>query len=363
MTDTITALRIPPFYCPILPAVHKNASDINAAGLDWMSRFGAFRTQAQWERYVSADPGMLPAQVMPRAPKGPALQASANLLFWLWAFDDFECDEADGEASAGDLVQLLCGLGRIAEAPLGRLAANPFAAALADLRSALAQVATPVQLARWSSAMHAYFLANTAAAVQNARGVVPDLNTYVTLRIHSGAVKPMLMLLDVADGYELPAWQMEHADLWALNEMVCTLVGWDNDLMTYHKEVLRGGADHNLVTVLQHAYGYSVQEAVSDAVAIRDRVLCLFLRLRDHVANGADPNLLRYLAGLSSWVRGHLDWGLSTARYLNPENPADLPGDFADAPHDDGDEPLPIPSIAWWWGQLPRARQALADVA
>lgn len=361
--NVITALRIPAFYCPIEPAIHQRAGDINAAGLDWMSRFGAFPTQSQWDRYVSAQPGMLPAQVMPRAPKGPALQAAANLLFWLWAFDDLECDEADMDSSAGDLVLQLCGLGRIGEAPVGRLAANPFAAALADLRSQLAQVATPVQLARWSSAMQAYFLANTAIAIQSARGIVPDLDTYVTLRIHSGAVKPTLMLLDVADGYELPAAQLEHPAIWALNEMVCTIVGWDNDLLTYHKEVLRGGSDHNLVTVLQHAYGYPADEAVSQAVAMRDRVLCLFLRLRDHVADGADLNLRRYLAGLSSWVRGHLDWGMATTRYRNPENPADLPGEFADAPPDDGGEPLPIPSVAWWWGQLPRADQAVADVA
>ncbi len=363
MMSTVTAPKIPAFYCPIQPAIHHSAGDINAAGLDWMSRFGAFRTESQWERYVSADPGMLPAQVMPRAPKGPALQAAANLLFWLWAFDDLECDEADGENSAGDLVQQLCSLGRITEAPLGKFAANPFAAALTDLRSQLAQVASGVQVARWSSAMHAYFLANTAAAIQSSHGVVPDLNTYVTLRIHSGAVKPTLMLLDVADGYELPASQMEHPNIWALNEMVCSIVGWDNDLMTYHKEVLRGGADHNLVTVLQRTYGYSDDDAVSDALVMRDRVLCLFLRLRDHVANGADPNLLRYLSGLSSWVRGHLDWGLSTARYVNPENPADLPSEFVDAPYDDGDEPLPIPSIAWWWGQLPRASRVPACLA
>src|SRR5260370_21974625 len=229
---------------------------------------------------------MLPAQVRPRAPNGPALKAAANLLFWLWAFDDLECDEADMDSSAGDLVLQLCGLGRIGEAPVGRLAANPFAAALADLHSQLAQVATPVQLAGWSSAMQAYFLANTAIAIQSARGIVPDLDTYVTLRIHSGAVKPTLMLLDVADGYELPAAQLEHPAIWALNEMVCTIVGWDNDLLTYHKEVLRRGSDHNLVTLPQHAYGYPAGQGVSQAGAMPDPVLCLFPCLPDPVADG-----------------------------------------------------------------------------
>jgi selina-4(15),7(11)-diene synthase len=87
------------------------------------------------------------------------------------------------------------------------------------------------------------------------------------------------------------------------------------------------------------------------------------LPVHPHVASDADPQLLRYLSGLSSWIRGHLDWGMSTARYVNPEDPADLPGQFAARPYDDSDEPLPIPSIAWWWGQLPAARQPLARAA
>jgi hypothetical protein len=357
LMSTAIATRIPRLYCPIPSAIHVNAHEINADGLNWISKFNVFGGQSQWERYASANPGMLPARVMPLAPRGPALQAAANLLFWLWAFDDQECDETVAGHSAGDLVLQLCSLARTGEAPVGASSANPFIAALADLRCQLELVATAVQLARWSSSMQAYFLANTAVTIQNSRGVVPDLDTYVSLRIHSGAVKPTLMLLDVADGYELPASQLERPEIWALNEMVCTIVGWDNDLLSYHKEVLRGGADHNLVTVLQQDGGYSADQAVSQAVAMRDRVLCLFLRLHSQVAREADPGLRLYLSGLSSWIRGHLDWGMATARYCNPEDPADLPDGFADASYDDSYEPLLIPSISWWWGQLACTRQ------
>ena len=357
LMDTAIATRIPHLYCPIPSAIHENADEINADGLNWISRFDVFGSQRQWERYVSANPGLLPARVMPDAPKGPGLQAAANLLFWLWAFDDLECDETVAGHSAGDLVLQLCSLARTGEAPVGMSSANPFIAALADLRCQLERVATAVQVARWSSAMQAYFLANTAVTIQSSRGVVPDLDTYVSLRIHSGAVKPTLMLLDVAGGYELPAPQLERPEIWALNEMICTIVGWDNDLLSYHKEVLRGGADHNLITVLQQEYGYSTDQAVSNAVAMRDRVLCLYLRLHSQVAGRADPGLRRYLSGLSSWVRGHLDWGMATARYCNPEDPADLPDRFADTPRDDSYEPLLIPSILWWWEQLACARQ------
>ncbi|MFE6904405.1 hypothetical protein ACFVFJ_47825 [Streptomyces sp. NPDC057717] len=349
-TDSLTA--IPSLYCPIPFAVHPDAEDINRAGLEWLSGFAVYDSAKQWKRYVSAKPGMLPAHVMPRAAAGPALQAASNLLFWLWAFDDLECDEAGDGLSAGNLVLLLCDLARVVEEPTGRTHSNPFLATLADLRDQLARVATPAQVARWASAMQAYFLANAGVAIQTTRDIVPDLDTYTALRIHSGAVKPTLMLLDVADGYELPSVQMERPEIWALNEMVCTIVGWDNDVLTYHKEVLRGGANHNLVAVLTREYDCSVPEAVRRAVEMRDRVLSLFLRLRDQVAQDAGPDLRRYLTGLSAWIRGHLDWGMATARYRNPDNPADLPHVLAAAPTDDDHAPLPIPSVAWWWGQL-----------
>lgn len=349
-------VRIPPLHCPIPFAVNPHADELNKGGLDWISRFGLFPDQAGWDRYAGSELGFLPAHVMPRARRGPALQTAANLYFWLWAFDDLVCDEATGGRSAGDQVLLLCDLVRATEIPGipadGSLPGGPFAAALHDLRRQIDRVATPVQSARWVAAMHPYLLANAAAAVRDERGAVPTLDTYVAQRVHSGAMKPTLMLLDVAECYELPPYVMERPEVQALNEMVCTIVGWDNDLLTYWKECTRGGAAHNLVTVLAQQRGCSPAEAIDEAVAMRDRVLRLFLHLRERVGADADPRLRDYLAGLSSWIRGHLDWGMATARYRNPEDPADLPQDFA---HDFRDallEPLPIPSIAWWWRQL-----------
>jgi hypothetical protein len=288
---------------------------------------------------------------MPEAPYSPALQAAANLLFWLWAFDDIKCDEFRPGQAAGQQVLLLCDLARAAEAP-GDPSASPFTAALHDLRRQLQAVASPAQVARWADSKQPYFLANTAIAMHQSRKIIADPDTYIALRIHSGAVKPCLMLLDVADGYELPADQMERPDVKALSEMVCTLVGWDNDLLTYHKEIRRGGADHNLITVLARSQHLPVPDAVATAAAMRDRVLSLFLRLRDQVTADASTELQRYLTGLQAWIRGHLDWGMATARYRNPADPADLPYTLALTPRDHTPDPLPYPSITWWWDQL-----------
>jgi len=353
---TTSTLSIPPLYCPIASALHPNVDELNRDGLSWIARFMMFADRSAWDRYAAMNPGYLPGYVMPRAPRGKPLQVASNLLFWLWAYDDLECDEVVGRKSVDDHILQLSDLARVVETPDAPTPANPFLAALADLRRQVSEVASPVQVARWASSMQAYFMANVAAAIQRIQGVVPTLDTYVAQRIHSGAVKPTLMLLDVADGYEVPASELEAPAVWALNEMVCTLVGWDNDLLTYHKEVMRGGADHNLVTVLAEAEGCSITDAVARSVQMREQVMWLYLRLYDQVHATASPQLRRYLAGLSSWIRGHLDWGMTTIRYRDPEAGSDLPDSLAAAPEDVSTEPLPISSVAWWWDTLDTAR-------
>ncbi|WP_166459590.1 terpene synthase family protein [Amycolatopsis pithecellobii] len=344
------AVRIPPLSCPLPTALHYAVDQINKDGLDWICRFVQFTDNAEWERYAAMKPGYLPGYVMPRAPLMPALQTVANLLFWLWAYDDLECDEVGDRRSVDDHILQLSGLARIVEAPQSGRVDNPFLASLADLRAQLVRIASTVQVARWASAMQLYFMANAAAAIQRANGTIPDLDTYVAQRIHSGAVKPCLLLLDLADGYELPTPELENTDVQALNEMVCTLVGWDNDLLTYHKEVVRGGADHNLVTVLANARGYAAEDAVRESVHMRERVMRLYLRLHAQVHANSGPLRRKYLAGLSSWVRGHLDWGMRTVRYRDAG--ADLPDRLAAEPVDLDPSPLPIASIEWWWDRL-----------
>lgn len=350
MTVT-TNIKISALSCPFAPGLNSDVRQMNEAGLSWISRYRMF-SEVEWRRYVAMQPGYLPGHVMPNAPMGPGLLAASNLLFWLWAYDDLECDEVQGRTSVEAHIARLYDLGRIVETPTIVSSRDPFVASLSDLRRQVDGAASPMQAARWASAMQAYFLANTAVAIHNVRGTLPDLDSYVAQRIHSGAVKPALMLLDVAEGCEVPARDMESLDVWALNEMVCTLVGWDNDLLTYHKELARGGVDHNLLTVLAESLGCPVSDALPVAIDMRERVMRLYLKLYKQAYTTAGSELRRYLRGLSSWIRGHLDWGLHTVRYRDLDAGAELPEGCAAPPDDLNPEPLPIPTISWWWGRL-----------
>jgi hypothetical protein len=66
-----------------------------------------------------------------------------------------------------------------------------------------------------------------------------------------------------------------------------------------------------------------------------------------------------YISGMEHTWRGILDWGFRSARYARGGDPGApllqrFPG-WADTPRDTSLEPLPYPSIAWWWEELASA--------
>ena len=54
------------------------------------------------------------------------------------------------------------------------------------------------------------------------------------------------------------------------------------------------------------------EEAVVEVRALRDRIMSVYLRLRDEVSVTARPELRRYVHEIGYWIRGHIIWADST---------------------------------------------------
>ncbi len=231
------------------------------------------------------------------------------------------------------LTGIICELTRILESP--EIEPDPrhvFAAALRDLRIRLAAVATHAQVARWIDAMRGYLTATLWESANRQDSIIPSLSEYTAMRLHSGAMKPSVALLDVADGYELPVPMLARPEVRALIEMTCLLGGWDNDIFSYAKETDRVGDGQNLIDVITHQEQCSSEQSLERAVAMRDRVVCLFLRLRHQTLTDASPNLRSYVNSLGYWVAIQLESGLRCGR-------AGLPADVGC-----------LTAGAWWRG-------------
>ncbi|GAA0989841.1 family 2 encapsulin nanocompartment cargo protein terpene cyclase [Acrocarpospora macrocephala] len=364
----ISQMDVPSFYCPFPYAISPEAAEIDRRTVQWMDDFGLHRNRTQRDYLATQKVGYFASLTMPHG-SGEGLQVASDQLFWLFTFDDMYCDEREDDSSLDELVQLLGKLARILEAPTARmLPGNPWAEGLRDIRRRLDLYATPVQTARWVEELRKYLFGLIWEAVNRSAKRIPRVNDYVAMWLNVTATAPSLMFIDISAGYEVSAAEMSTSRVRALTEMANALVGWDNDIISFNKEAFRkeryGYAElQNLVSVLAHQNDCSIPDALATAVAMRDRVMSLFLRLSDEVKTDAGSELTRYVHGLGEWVRGYLEWSMITDRYGDPRNPDDdltadriaMPRTWKDEPMDDSPDPLPVTAINWWWDQLSEA--------
>jgi hypothetical protein len=127
----------------------------------------------------------------------------------------------------------------------------------------------------------------------------------------------------------------------------------DNDRYSLVRELTRRHTCQNLYTVLLGHTCATLAEAVHTAACLRDRVFLRFLRLRDTTRPRLSTAGRMYLDGLGHGIRGNAEWGQRVPRYVSrgadpgPANEAAIT--WAESPLDDSADPLPYPTVSWWW--------------
>ncbi|MET7765197.1 terpene synthase family protein [Streptomyces sp. NPDC005393] len=351
-----TALEIPPFYCPVAPASRPDAEELDRRSADWFSRLGACGSEVT-ARLSEGGVALVPGLAMPQG-SVDVVEIATNFEYLGHGFDEVAFETGRFGRSPKEAASLLALMTLVIEVPEAPVPEdNPWAIGLRDLRRGLERHATPTQMGRWVAAWRRYFFGLGWETLHRSQGTLPSLNEFVAMRMAGTVGMEILTTMsDIAEGYELPTADLEKPAVRALTEMSWLLVALDNDLYSYHRESLLQGNGLNAVDVIAHEERCTAGQAVTQVVAMRDRVMCLFLRLHDQVAKEAGWELNQYVAGLGRWVRAHLDWGLASPRYLRPlgaqsppETWARLPREYAEEPADADPAPLPLPAIAWWW--------------
>jgi hypothetical protein len=353
--------RLPAVLCPIAPAIHPNVEAIESRAVAWIDRTHLYRTSRERAWMIGSNSAEWCARLMPDAVE-ERLQILTEWTYWGFFFDDQRCDSEPYCSQPGQLAELAGRLVRSLEGPPRQLPAStdPFIVVLQDLHGRLTDLVSPIQLRRWIDG-HRHWLASVVwQNSYNERGLVATLDEYLAFRGPATAGPVVVGLSDFAGGYELSEHACQHPAVRALTEMTCLIGGIDNDLQSWSKEQRLQQSGQNVIAVLAHHYGNSAEAALGAAVALRNRIMQLFLTLSRQVAEGASEDLQRYIADLGHVIRGNLDWGRKVPRYTaQPEHDADPiraqdreqslsaasePADAADL--------ADIPSIAWWWNQL-----------
>jgi hypothetical protein len=340
-------LESTPLWCPIDPAIHPAWRTWERNTVVWMERFRLDSEQLEAGRLHCITAGELAGRTVLNPADAAGPQFATDSLLWLFAFDDAYCDEGRYSHSPAEMAILVAEMIRIVET--GRTtSASPCARALADLRQRLNGLASPVQIDRWVQSMRGYLGYQVWEAAYRQLGSVASIDEYAVARIRNGSMEVCAMTLDIAEGYEVPPAEMARPDVRALTEMVCFIVGLDNDIASYHKEHERSNSKLNLVDVIAHERGQAAADALPDAVAFRDACLARYLDLARQVEPEVGGATRRYISGLSAWIRGNLDWSMHTGRYQKAGKET---VQVVDVPHLPVQDFSPPHGVAWWWSQ------------
>jgi Terpene synthase family 2, C-terminal metal binding len=361
MADTVVyQVEIAPFFCPIDPVMHPRVRDVEQASADWAMQIGLCQTEAQLARWRGTNSatfyaGMTPHGIVER------LQVAVDWVYWGFSFDDHRCDEGSNAIDPTRFVPVASRLLRILETQDAALCGqDPYLLGLHDLARRYHELGTAVQARRWVVAHMLWLSGVIQQNTHRAHGGPTRVDDYIATRIHDCGGPPTQSMYEFVNGAEVPGSEMDSPPVRAITELFWLIAGLDNDRVSRHKEILGQHDSYNLVDIIARCQNRCEQDAAQQMIAYRDRLMCLFLRLRDQLAHGASAPLLTYLKSLEHGIRSNIDWSLTVPRYktvyardgVTQTAQITLASRCVEQPTDDCLEPLPWPSVAWWWTQL-----------
>jgi hypothetical protein len=96
------------------------------------------------------------------------------------------------------------------------------------------ETAGPGCMGRFVHTMDLFFIAVAQQASDRANGVIPDLESYITIRADTSGCKPCFALHEFAAGVDLPDEIAEHPIIKALEDACNALVTWSNVSLRSH---------------------------------------------------------------------------------------------------------------------------------
>jgi hypothetical protein len=297
--------------------------------VDWVRQIGLVQRESARRRFDRADFGWFAAVVYPTADRRH-LELMADWFAWLFLVDD-QLDDGSVGRSLEQVEEVVGGMRAVLESPdLGEGAARsrdlPVAvSSLADLWWRTAPEAGPQWRRRF--VRHLEDCLTTAAvweAGNRVRGIVPDEETYIEKRRHTGAIYVCMDLIDIVERLDVPEALYEEPEFTDVLDAACNVVCWTNDVYSLEKERLLGEV-HNLAYIVEHHRGLGRQQAldhVCAAVSAETRRYLAGEHKLLRAAPGHAEVLVPYLAGMRTWMRGNLDWSSRTKRYRSPKDTA-----------------------------------------
>lgn len=320
-------IPVPALHCP-RPLRDDLAlgQELNDRLVEWAARAGLYAGRLDTLRATGF--GRLIMLCYPDTDDVDVLLAPARCALAVWTMDDHYCDDPRLGAAAPELLgSRLAPAAATAErmglpppyaadfeAAVGR---DPVLVALRSAVDHLARLATPVQMSRARHAFASLFPALAQEASWRAASRVPAVWEYLINR-QTNSFLPCLAVIDAVGGYELPP--ETGADLRVQRAVASAALATSlvNDLYSLATENDSTILDFNLPTAIAAEDACPLQEAVHRTADLHDELMHRFEAEAATLSRTGPPELRRYLAGITAWCGGNLEWHRNSPRYGPP---------------------------------------------
>ncbi|WP_406481729.1 terpene synthase family protein [Streptomyces sp. NBC_01615] len=357
-------ISIPPLYTPFPPETpHPKAESLVEQGRAWISSFPFFGEELPRATIEAGRFGEASCLCWPTGSE-ETVRLSVDWALTLITMDDLVSDLGADSHNVPLVVDTLSRVARTLEYPESGVQddANPFAAPWHDIARRFHQYATPAVHRRWVEGHRSLFSGAVWQQSVAQAGVLPSLNEYLSMRMQTIGVLASGAMTELTGGYEVPGREMDSPAVRAVNEAWSLIMACDNDLFSYGKELWQsrhGEADNlNLVSLCINRHGHTLDQALEQVAALRNRAMALLVQLSERLALTGSIELRTYLLQAGQVIRAGEDWQLDprTRRYTSPHGspPADIKftADIVASPAAGTWTGGPLPTIDWWWDQL-----------
>jgi 5-epi-alpha-selinene synthase len=309
------AVTIPQIYCPFDFAVSPFIEALHESSMQWVCDMElASKSAEAYDRLASYSNESLAAYTQPFDGRD-ILQLSGDFHLWLFIYDDYVDKASREEYDSDKLAKLTAQLLAILEEQPSE-STEPVARAFQDIcERVAAQPNGEAWLKRFVSGMKSSLLASVWGISLSDADTVPDVSTYMKMRLHTSALAPCFSLMAISITTTEAAF-LDHTYMKILTDMANHQISYVNDVFSLEKEV--GERNHsNLAVALRNEFGLPWQEAVNRTIDMANKEVIGFLRLKNLLPSfgSEDEQARRYVTGLELWMRGHVEWGMQARRY------------------------------------------------
>lgn len=286
----------------------------------WLEAPGTLTTKKMRMAQQGLNAGLLGSMCWPDLVDRERLQVCADFVNYLFHLDDLT-DEMDAK-NATSVREAVVGVIDNPQKWATKIQvgdAHAISILMFDLWARICKVAGPLVQKRFRDTLDEFFVAITEEAIDRKKQVVLGIQDYIHRRRDNGAVRPCFVLIEYANGFELPEPVWHHPIIRNLEDWADDLVSWANDILSFAAEYGRGDTS-NIVISVMHEKGLGVQDAMDYVGKMFTTVVEDFLAARASLPAWGpeiDRNVALYIQGLEYWVIGSTEWCFWTKRYFN----------------------------------------------